>query len=203
MKTLDEILHFIIQRHSYGNINYYDLKYLHHFFNGKKEIVELGTCMGTTTKIFSMLSEHVTTIDIFEKIDLIEDKEQQEFYKKTFSGNKNTYENIKKRLEKQKNITIIQNVSYKAAEEFKDNSFDGIFIDADHSYKGVKKDFESWYPKIKIDGVIVFHDIFKGSHIEEYYNLELKTNKGIIENMIPDKDKNLTTVRGFVKCEQS
>ena len=33
-----------------------------------------------------------------------------------------------------------------------------LFIDGDHTYKGVKKDIESWYPFVKKDGVIFFHD---------------------------------------------
>ncbi len=35
---------------------------------------------------------------------------------------------------------------------------DFIFIDGDHSYEGVKTDFDLWFPKLKQGGVIVFHD---------------------------------------------
>ncbi len=34
-----------------------------------------------------------------------------------------------------------------------------IFIDGDHSYEGVKADVESWLPKLKDGGIVVFHDI--------------------------------------------
>ncbi len=37
--------------------------------------------------------------------------------------------------------------------------FDCIFIDADHSYEGVKKDFDNALRHIKRDGYIIFHDI--------------------------------------------
>ena len=33
-----------------------------------------------------------------------------------------------------------------------------IFIDGDHTYEGVKKDFELWYPKVVPGGFMVFHD---------------------------------------------
>lgn len=33
-----------------------------------------------------------------------------------------------------------------------------VFIDGDHGYDGVKKDFELWFPKVKIGGVMAFHD---------------------------------------------
>lgn len=36
---------------------------------------------------------------------------------------------------------------------------DFLFIDADHSYEGVKKDFEMYSPLVKDGGLIAFHDI--------------------------------------------
>lgn len=54
-------------------------------------------------------------------------------------------------------ITIIGRTD-ELSNEFKDESFDFIFIDADHSYEAVKKDIEMWYPKVKQGGVIAGHD---------------------------------------------
>ena len=47
------------------------------------------------------------------------------------------------------------------------NSFDFIFIDGDHSYEGVKRDFELYKPLLSARGYIGFHDVdpdhvFKG-----------------------------------------
>ena len=36
---------------------------------------------------------------------------------------------------------------------------DFLFIDADHTYEGVKKDFEMYSPLVKPGGIIAFHDI--------------------------------------------
>jgi len=36
---------------------------------------------------------------------------------------------------------------------------DFLFIDGDHSYEGVKKDFEMYSPLVKKEGIIAFHDI--------------------------------------------
>ena len=46
--------------------------------------------------------------------------------------------------------------------------FDLIFIDGDHRYEGVKRDFENYRPLLSNRGVILFHDVdpdhaFKGS----------------------------------------
>ena len=45
----------------------------------------------------------------------------------------------------------------------KENSLDFIFIDGDHSYDGVKKDYELYAPLVKKNGLIAFHDIVQGS----------------------------------------
>ncbi len=37
-------------------------------------------------------------------------------------------------------------------------TFDFAFIDGDHSYDGVKKDFDKVFPRMKKDGIISFHD---------------------------------------------
>ena len=46
-----------------------------------------------------------------------------------------------------------------AYKHFKNDSLDFIFIDADHSYKSVKKDIELWTPKVKTTGMIFGHDV--------------------------------------------
>jgi len=40
-----------------------------------------------------------------------------------------------------------------------DEKLDFLFIDGDHSYEGVKKDFEMYSPLVRKGGLIAFHDI--------------------------------------------
>jgi predicted O-methyltransferase YrrM len=40
-----------------------------------------------------------------------------------------------------------------------DRPIDFLFIDGDHSYQGVKKDFELYAPLVRPGGIIAFHDI--------------------------------------------
>ena len=49
----------------------------------------------------------------------------------------------------QKYITNYREFSFDAANRFADNSIDFCYVDADHSYEGVKKDLKSWWPKIR------------------------------------------------------
>ena len=55
-------------------------------------------------------------------------------------------------------VKIIREFSAKAAEFFEDETFDFVYIDADHSYEGCLEDIKSWYPKVKSGGVIGGHD---------------------------------------------
>jgi len=41
----------------------------------------------------------------------------------------------------------------------KDKQIDFLFIDGDHTYEGVKKDFNMYGPFVRTDGLIAFHDI--------------------------------------------
>jgi predicted O-methyltransferase YrrM len=40
-----------------------------------------------------------------------------------------------------------------------DGSLDFLFIDGDHTYEGVKQDFEMYQPLVRSGGLIAFHDI--------------------------------------------
>jgi predicted O-methyltransferase YrrM len=45
----------------------------------------------------------------------------------------------------------------------KNKKLDFLFIDGDHSYEGVKRDFEIYGPLVRKGGIIAFHDIVLGS----------------------------------------
>ncbi|MFB6305517.1 MAG: class I SAM-dependent methyltransferase, partial [Flavobacteriales bacterium] len=47
-------------------------------------------------------------------------------------------------------------VKERLRDELKDSSLDLLFIDGDHSYEGVKKDFEMYSPLVKREGVVGF-----------------------------------------------
>lgn len=68
------------------------------------------------------------------------------------------FQSVKQKFRNNPRVTVIRAFSPEAAELFKDNFFDWIYIDANHAYEGVKKDLEGWYPKIKVGGIISGHD---------------------------------------------
>ena len=77
-------------------------------------------------------------------------------------------------------INPIKMISWEAADLYKDESLDFVFIDAAHDYESVKKDINAWYPKIKKGGVIAGHDYFTSPSnvkraVDEFFE-NIKTN---------------------------
>lgn len=54
--------------------------------------------------------------------------------------------------------TLILETTLEASNKFENNSIDLVFIDADHSYEGVKADILAWAPKVKMGGIVSGHD---------------------------------------------
>jgi len=66
-----------------------------------------------------------------------------------------------------------------------DEKIDFLFIDGDHSYEGVKKDFEMYGPLVRKGGIIALHDIVPGAPelvggVPKFWN-EIKQNFYCIE----------------------
>jgi hypothetical protein len=55
-------------------------------------------------------------------------------------------------------ITKVKGGSPNAAKKFKNQSLDGVYIDATHRYLDCKRDIRTWLPKIKRGGWIAGHD---------------------------------------------
>jgi len=53
---------------------------------------------------------------------------------------------------------IRQGISWEVAEQFPNDSFDFVFIDASHRYSNVVRDIRAWLPKVKVGGILAGHD---------------------------------------------
>jgi predicted O-methyltransferase YrrM len=61
--------------------------------------------------------------------------------------------------ENHRNILVMDCSTHEASTLFQDESFDLVFIDADHTYEGVAQDIKDWMPKLKKGGYLFGHDI--------------------------------------------
>lgn len=69
------------------------------------------------------------------------------------------YQNVKKLLSKFGDRSeILRGFTTVMAQLVPNLSCDLVYVDADHSYIGVKNDINSWWPKLKNGGVMAFHD---------------------------------------------
>jgi SAM-dependent methyltransferase len=159
---------------SASSVSIGDWEKLSHFASGAGFVVELGTNIGSTSILLSALAEEVVTVDVFENIDLIEDPESREKYRNHFFSNHHYYDAIAGKLCSYPNITVLQSLSFEAAKKFPDRSVDLVFVDADHSYSGVKRDYEAWFDKVVPGGYFAFHDVGEGCPgVWKFYNEEL------------------------------
>ena len=104
-------------------------------------ILEIGVRQGQSTRtILSALEESkkgkLVSIDLGDRIDRIP-KELLSYWIQII-GNSHEGETLKKIPQKE---------------------YDILLIDGDHSYEGVKQDFEMYAPLVKKGGLIFFHDI--------------------------------------------
>lgn len=139
-----------------------DEKILTEYATGKENVVELGCYKGRSAAIMSRVAKHVTSIDIFENTSLIDSEEQREHYERDFDETR-YMAYVQKTLDGFPNVTLVSGLTYLTAKDHE--NVDLLFIDADHSYKGVSRDFYAWFPSIKVGGNIIFHD-YSGTYPE-------------------------------------
>ena len=74
------------------------------------------------------------------------------------------YETFKAEMADKPFVKIHRGYSFDVVKGFPDEFFDFIYIDADHTYEGVKCDLNDWYPKTKTGGVFCGHDYTNKTH---------------------------------------
>ena len=116
-----------------------------------KNILEIGTGSGGTLYLFSQLSDKKAKII---SVDLRHPSWKIDFYNKLVRPSQKLFlvGGDSHRIQTLNKIKRI----------LKNQKLDLLFIDGDHSYKGVKSDFEMYKNLVKKGGVIAFHDIAAG-----------------------------------------
>lgn len=89
------------------------------------------------------------------------------------------------RLGKYPNYKFIEDFSINAANHFLDNSLDFVYIDGDHSYKGVMEDITTWLPKVKPGGIIAGDDYIRSDRDKKYYDVINAVDDYVEQHNIP------------------
>jgi hypothetical protein len=190
------ILDEMIMTISGGQMFFGDLEVLYEVSKNKDLVVELGTARGLSSIILASHVNKVVTIDSYKFLDLgIEEQ------KLTKRESNRIYKIVKNYLRLGRNIESIKSDSVEASKDFEDESIDLLYIDANHTYKGVKSDFYSWFSKVKIGGFILFHDYsstYKG--IKRFIDIDLYDNEEV--EIINFKTLGHTVMKIFKKIEK-
>jgi predicted O-methyltransferase YrrM len=114
--------------------------------------VEIGCCDGySTVNILAVSDLHLTSIDPFI-VDPVAPCLQGKLER--FLANVKPFG---------KRIALIEDYSWNAVKTWK-NPLDFLFIDGDHRYEGVLRDFNEWTPLLKVGGILAMHDSRMGRH---------------------------------------
>lgn len=118
-------------------------------------IAEIGVCQGVN---FELMIKHnpkvAVAVDSWVNDEVIGRNDvafpQEELNKQ--------YADFKKAMKDKPFVKIYREYSFDAVKHFKDNYFDFIYIDADHTYSACLRDIKDWYPKVKKGGVLLGDD---------------------------------------------
>jgi predicted O-methyltransferase YrrM len=119
---------------------------------GSAMYAELGTFRGRSAVLLASSKIRLVSVDTFDQCNL---RDEYKFHGGPIYDD--VVNTLKARgLEDYVELVIADTAT--AALSYPDGSFIFLFIDADHSYEGVKRDFLAWQSKIAEGGIIAFHD---------------------------------------------
>lgn len=140
------------------------LFYITSRLNNPKIIVEIGSWVGVSTCYIaaglpSNSKAHIYGVDTF-KGTTINEVASVAWNKSVNNMGGTTLNRFIENITStgfEKKISPIVSESYAAAKKWK-GEIDFLFIDGDHFYHSVKKDFDAWFPYLASEGVLAFHD---------------------------------------------
>jgi hypothetical protein len=119
-----------------------------------KSIVELGVHRGFSYFVFCQAVRRLQVQASCFAIDSFEGDEHAGFY-----GN-DVYEDVLRRNRRYDGFSrVIRSTFAEACDQFADGSIDMLHIDGCHTHDAVRRDFETWLPKLSSRGIVLFHDI--------------------------------------------
>jgi predicted O-methyltransferase YrrM len=143
-----------------GWFNWEDL-HLHvcNLFDDGSKFVEIGIYKGKSAAHLADIIKKSNKNYQFYCVDLFKDTMENPTGREELYGD--TFEEFKKNMIELNlfdTVIPIISLSATASQQFEDETFSYIFIDAAHDYNSVVLDIKSWLPKLKKGGIIAGHD---------------------------------------------
>jgi SAM-dependent methyltransferase len=169
----------VSQKIGYGGSGSDERKKLFELSLNKNNVLEIGCMMGQTTVLLCESAKKVHVVDVFDDYEKISNDRNFEHYKGLFDKLGSNYCKFKENTKKYKNLVINKMSSKEYALMVENDFFDLVFVDADHSFEGCSEDIKNFHKKVKVGGVIAFHDTNHdkwGEGITKAINLFLPDN---------------------------
>ena len=123
---------------------------IHRLAQGRRQAVDLGTYRGVSAVTLALACRNVHTIDFYEQA---KQDESSEYF--TIGGHSLALtQGICRRFG---NITCESSDTVAAASRWK-TSVDVLFVDAEHTEAGTLANVEAWFPLLRQNSRIIFHD---------------------------------------------
>tara|TARA_Y100001938_G_C7962158_1_gene364870 strand:- start:55 stop:669 length:615 start_codon:yes stop_codon:yes gene_type:complete len=181
-----------------GYFNYVEqYEMIAHYLPENGKFIELGCLLGkSTTFLASRLKELNKKLE-FHVVDTFEGTAGEHDHMDNFYDK--FMENCKEYIDEGWITKVHKGRTDEVYKQFDDNYFDGIMIDADHTYDAVMDDVINWMPKIKKSGVVLGDDwllesVNKGARegLNEHYKNEpgnLSVVRGVTQTWIHTPDQ--------------
>lgn len=133
----------------------------------KLNIAEVGVFKGRGTALINVFLKNKNVEYNYYAIDHF--KGSEDFFQTLPNEHKEgidyypiAFENLKKFLADNNNVSLIKNNSIEESKNYSDGFFNIVYLDGSHDYVSVKNDILAWIPKIKQGGFLCGDDYSTG-----------------------------------------
>lgn len=188
-----------VWKFGFGGMEKDELSYMYDI-SKDKVILELGSEMGQSAYVMAAVAQTITCVDAWDDTyeHLNNDPKQKNVYVNDITLYKNQPKNFDGELKNKDNVFeqfktnckefidsgklhYVKGKTLDVIDQFENQYFDIILIDADHSYEGVYGDINAYIPKLKKDGYLTFHDYGCGMWTGVKQACDQAVNEGKIE----------------------
>jgi hypothetical protein len=133
----------------------------------KLRIVELGVFRGEfAEEIFTRMNpKELYLVDIWSGSFGSGDKDGNNHT--VIDNMENVFFGLRDKYKFESTVHVIKKNTVDFLNSCSDNSFDMIYVDADHTYSAVTNDLELSFSKLKNTGILCGHDYIQGSEIQQ------------------------------------